>query len=73
VSDAVLPELIVLESGWVVILGLTEIVDNCESIVPTELVTRTQYVAVSVKEGVVKLEELVPTGIVVTPNAPRYH
>ena len=67
------PELIVGDPGWVVMLGRTEIVDNVEFTLPAAFETRTQYVAVSVNAGVVKLDEFVPTEVVVTPTAPRYH
>ena len=67
------PELIVGDPGWVVMLGRNEIVDDVESTLPAAFETRTQYVAESVKAGVVRLDELVPTGVVVTPTAPLYH
>jgi hypothetical protein len=51
-------------------LGRTEIVDNAESTLPELLLTRTQYVELLVSAGVVKLDEFVPTGVVVTPTAP---
>ena len=54
-------------------LGRTEIVDNVEFTLPAAFETRTQYVAESVNAGVVKLDELVPTEVVVTPTAPLYH
>ena len=52
------------------ITGRTDMIDSVESTVPTAFETRTQYVAESVKVGVVKLDALVPTGVVVTPTAP---
>jgi hypothetical protein len=70
VSVAVAPELIVEDPGCVVILGRTEIVDDAESTLPELLLTRTQYVVLLVSAGVVKLDELVPTGVAVTPTAP---
>ena len=54
-------------------IGRTDMVDSVESTVPTAFETRTQYVAESVNAGVVKLDEFVPTGVVVTPAAPLYH
>ena len=73
VSVVVEPELIVGDPGCVVILGRTEIVDNVEFTLPAAFETRTQYIAESVNAGVVKLDELVPTEVVVTPTAPLYH
>ena len=70
VSVVVAPELIVGDPGCVVMLGRTEIVDNAESTLPELLLTRTQYVELLVSAGVVKLDEFVPTGVVVTPTAP---
>jgi hypothetical protein len=51
-------------------LGRTEIVDNAESTLPALLLARTQYVVLLDNAGVVKLDELVPTEVVVTPTAP---
>jgi hypothetical protein len=51
-------------------IGRTDMVDSVESTVPTAFETRTQYVAESVNAGVVKLDELTPNGLVVTPSAP---
>jgi hypothetical protein len=48
-------------------------VARLESTDPAELLTLTQYEALSVSEGVVKVAEFVPTGVVVTPKAPKYH
>ena len=70
VSVVVVPELIVGDPGCVVMLGRTEIVDDAESTLPALLLTRTQYVVLLVKAAVVKLDELVPTGFVVTPTVP---
>ena len=66
----VAPELIVGDPGCVVMLGRTEIVDDAESTLPALLLTRTQYVVLLDNAGVVKLDEFVPTGVVVTPTAP---
>ena len=53
---------------------MTVIVAVVELAVPTGLVTRTQYVVVTVRAGVVKVGELAPgMGVVVFPLAPRYH
>lgn len=72
-SVAVLPLVIVVEAGWVVIVGgaaFTVTVAAVESTVPAALLTRTQYDALSVKARVVKLDEFVPTGVVVVPTVP---
>jgi hypothetical protein len=37
------------------------------------LVTRAQYDFVAVSAGVVNVEPLIPTGVVVVPLAPSYH
>ena len=70
VSDAVLPALIVDELGCAIIPGRTKIVESAESTLPKAFEIRTQYVSVSVSAGVVKVGELMPTGLVVTPKAP---
>ena len=65
----------VTDPGCVVIDGVaqTEIVTAGVSAVPQEPVTRTQYDVVAVSAGVVYVGELVPTGALVSPAAPRYH
>ena len=49
---------------------VTVTIAKLEFTLPTGLLTRTQYVVLPVKSGVVKLAELVPTGAVVVPTAP---
>ena len=53
---------------------VTVMVAAFESADPAALLTRTQYVVVEVKAGVVKLADVAPeTGDDVTPDAPMYH
>jgi hypothetical protein len=70
VSFAVFPLMIVCDVGCVVMAGEHEIVASEEFTAPTLLLTRTQYVVVSVSAELVKFGELFPTGVDVSPAGP---